>query len=142
PAMTPFRHLWPALLFTLTACASSSLPARFYTLAPSDTAATRAAASPLIVEVLPVRVPQRLARPQIVVRDAAGDAGQVRILEQDRWSSHFNDELHDALVGSITNRLGAIDAGRGIGLADQRRYRIAVELTQFDAVPDARLQTG
>ena len=137
--MTPFRHLWLAPLLMLAACTTASPSARFYTLAPNVTS-TPAAASPLFVEILPVRVPERLARPQIVVRDA-GDTAQVRILEQDRWSSHFNDELQDALAGAVTARLGAVDVSRGGQPPDAHSYRIAVELVQFDAVPDTQLQT-
>ena len=140
--MTPIRHLWLPLLLVLTACSTTSAPARFYTLAQSATAATAADTTPLFVEILPVRVPERLARPQIVVRNAGTDSAEVRILEHDRWSSHFNDELQDALAGAITARLGAVDVSRGVRPADAHSYRIAIELSQFDAVPDDRLQTS
>ena len=140
--MIPIRHSWLALLFVLTACSTTSTPARFYTLAQPATSAAAVGTTPLFVEILPVRVPERLARPQIVVRNAGTDSAEVRILEQDRWSSHFNDELQDALAGAITSRLGAVDGSRGVRPVDAHSYRIAIELTQFDAVPDHRLQTS
>ena len=140
--MIPIHHSWLALLLVLTACSTTSTPARFYTLAQPATSTTAAGTTPLFVEILPVRVPERLARPQIVVRNAGIDTAQVRILEQDRWSSHFNDELQDALAGAITSRLGAVDVSRGVRPADAHSYRIAIELTQFDAVPDDKLQAS
>ena len=139
--MTPFRHLWLAPLLMLAACATTSAPARFYTLAQPTATASVAATSPLFVEILPVRVPERLARPQIVVRAPGSDQARVRILEQDRWSSHFNDELRDALAGAITARLGAVDVSRGVLSTGTHSYRVTVELAQFDAVPDKQLQT-
>ena len=111
--MIPIRHSWLALLFVLTACSTTSTPARFYTLAQPATSATPADTTPLFVEILPVRVPERLARPQIVVRNAGIDTAQVRILEQDRWSSHFNDELQDALAAASGRRSGGAYLGRG-----------------------------
>ena len=144
--MIKIRHLWLALLLVtlaaLTACSTTSVPARFYTLAQPATSTAANATTPLFVEILPVRVPERLARPQIVVRNAGTDSGQVRILEHDRWSSHFNDELQDALAGAITARLGAVDVSRGVRPADAHSSRIASELSQFDAVPDDKLQTS
>lgn len=128
-------------LLMLCACSSTQLPTRFYTLSGSAApAAQQSAAAPLLIEVLPIRVPERLARPQIVV-SSANDAAQVRILEQERWASHFDQELHDAFTQALTARLGAVDVARGMRSADARVYRIAIELVQFDAVPDEQLKT-
>jgi len=101
------------LAVLLTACGTTG-PTRFYTLAgPVAATATAPASQParqrLLIEVLPVSVPERLARPQIVVRT---DDARVDILEQDRWSAPLNNELRDALASGIANRLGAIDVTR------------------------------
>jgi uncharacterized lipoprotein YmbA len=124
----------------LSACASA--PTRFYTLA--DTAAPTAAAATAasiptgqtFIEVAPVSVPERLARPQIVVRT---DATRVDILEQDRWSAPFNNELRDALASGVANRLGAVDVTRGGRPNNQPVYRIVVELRQLDAVKGGKV---
>jgi len=123
------------LAVLLTACGTTG-PTRFYTLAgPVAATATapesRPARQRLLIEVLPVSVPERLARPQIVVRT---DEARVDILEQDRWSAPLNNELRDALASGIANRLGAIDVTRSGRPANQPAYRIAVELRQLDAV--------
>ena len=136
-----------ASVLTLTAC--STAPTRFYTLAatgassPSPAAAKLSAGAPAagqtFIEVLPVSVPERLARPQIVVRT---DDTRVDILEQDRWSAPFNNELRDALASGVANRLGAVDVTRGGRPVDQPVYRIVVELRQLDAVKGGKVDAS
>jgi uncharacterized lipoprotein YmbA len=126
------------LLAALAGCASIA-ETRFYTLSgPSELSEARDSSSPLssgpiFIDVMPVNVPERLARPQLVVR-SRGQAPQLFILEQDRWSSHFNHELRDAFATQIASRTGAINETRGSRMPGLTGYRIAVELGQFDAV--------
>jgi uncharacterized protein len=136
-----------AVVLAVAGCASS--PTRFYTLSvPSQTpsqTATQASApvqnSRLFIEVSPIALPERLARPQLVVRSVGANAGtRVDILEQERWSSPFNNELRDALANGIANRLGAIDVSRSGRPTDQPVYRIAIELREFDAAPGDKVQ--
>jgi len=128
-----------AAALLLAGCASA--PTHFYTLAAPAAAAPAIQNSRLYIEVAPVSLPERLARPQLVVR-SAGSASSTRvdILEQERWSSPFNNELRDALASGIANRLGAIDVSRSGRPADQPVFRIAVELREFDAVPGDKVQ--
>lgn len=126
----------------LTACGSTP-PTQFYTLAaPTDAGATARSAAQgpqTFIEVMPVAVPERLARPQLVVRS---DATRVDVLEQERWSSPFNNELRDALAAGVAARLGAIDVSRGGRPADQPSYRINVELRDFDAMRNGQVQAS
>ncbi|MCA1324707.1 membrane integrity-associated transporter subunit PqiC [Herbaspirillum sp. alder98] len=125
----------------LSAC-SSTPPTQFYTLATSPAAAVSTAGNatqPVFIEVLPVAVPERLARPQIVVRN---DATRVDVLETERWSSPFNNELRDALANGVSRRLGAIDVSRSGRPADGVSYRIAVELRDLDAVRNGQVQAA
>jgi len=127
--------LWiAALAFTLAGCATPAAT-RVYTLAnPAKTSATAlSTASPIAIEVLPVNVPERLKRPQMVL--STKDSTQLKILEQDRWSSSFNDELRDAMASGIASRLGATDVSRGGRVSGQAIYRIAIALQQFEATP-------
>ncbi|WP_211452944.1 PqiC family protein [Collimonas antrihumi] len=129
-----------AIALLLAGCASP--PTRFYTLsAPLAAPAPAIQSARLFIDVAPVTLPERLARPQLVVR-SAGSASSTRvdILEQERWSAPFNSELRDALASSIANRLGAIDVSRSGRPTDQPVYRIAVELREFDAVPGEKVQ--
>ncbi|MCI1003222.1 PqiC family protein [Herbaspirillum sp. C7C8] len=131
------------LAASLLAACGSSPPTRFYTLAaPADGGAsvrTTSQGPQTFIEVMPVSVPDRLARPQLVVRS---DATRVEVLEQDRWSSPFNNELRDALSAGVAARLGAIDVSRGGRPADQASYRIHVELRDFDAARNGQVQAS
>ncbi|SOZ37143.1 PqiC family protein [Cupriavidus neocaledonicus] len=124
----------------LAGCASPE--PRYYTLAqgPAAVAAPAPAAAPstdtLWLEVAPVRVPERLNRPQLVVRDgqngSGGEAG-VRLLDLSRWSAPLPDELRDALSQRLQATLGAVDTYQQ-GLSDvQPLYRITTEVLRLDA---------
>ena len=135
-----------ALIASMAAgCASA--PDRYYTLvAPmgaltlSPIAAVPAGAPPLYIELAPIDLPERLARPQLVVRrQDAGSSARIDILEQHRWTSSFENELRDALASGIASRLGAIDATKGSKSVGQPVWRIGVQVRQFDAVENSRV---
>jgi uncharacterized lipoprotein YmbA len=130
------------ITLALAAC-SSSPPLRFYSLATpaasgADAAPARSAG--LFIDVLPVGVPERLTRPQLVVRK--GNDGRMDVLEQDRWTAPFNNELHDTLADGIADRLGAVDARHGGRQEGQPVYRIAISLRQFDAISGERVDAA
>lgn len=129
------------LAVALTACAKPATM-RFYTLTnqAQNPPTVASKASPIAIEVLPVRIPERLKRPQLVL--TSKNISQLKILEQDRWSSSFNDELHDAFVSGITNQLGAIDISHGGRVANQPTYRIAIVLQQLNAILGEQVQTN
>ena len=112
---------------------------RFYTLSepPEMKARPRDLSLPIFIDILPVNVPERLARPQLVVRyEDSGPETQLFILEQDRWSSPFNYELRDAFASGIASWTGAVNKAHRSRTPDQIIYRIAIELSQFDAIID------
>ncbi|RSZ31423.1 MULTISPECIES: PqiC family protein [unclassified Variovorax] len=130
-----------AMLAALAGCASK--PDNYYTLASPVTAAdaapsTPGGTAPLYIELAPVAVPERFARPQMVVRQPNGSV-QVEVLEQHRWASSFENELRDALASGIAGRLGALDVTKGGKQGSQPVWRIAVQLQQFDAVDGGRV---
>jgi uncharacterized lipoprotein YmbA len=133
-----------AALLALAGCASK--PDNYYTLASPVAAAdaapsTLGSAAPLYIELAPVAVPERFARPQMVVRQPGGSV-QVEVLEQHRWASSFENELRDALASGIAGRLGALDVTKGGRQTSQPVWRIAVQLQQFDAVDGGRVDAG
>lgn len=139
------KHLaFLALAAVLAGCASK--PDNYYTLASPVAAAdaapsTLGGAAPLYIELAPVAVPERFARPQMVVREPNGSV-QVAVLEQHRWASSFENELRDALASGIAGRLGALDVTKGGRQSSQPVWRIAVQLQQFDAVDGGRVDAG
>jgi uncharacterized protein len=100
--------------------------------------------APVHIDVAPVGVPERLARPQMLIRNATrNDADpvstQVDVLEQQRWVSPLDTELRDAFAGAISARAGAIDVTRGGRLPGQPVYRIAIRVGYLDAVLDRQV---
>jgi uncharacterized lipoprotein YmbA len=133
-----------AVLTVLAGCASK--PDNYYTLASTVPAAEAApstigSAAPLYIELAPVAVPERLARPQMVVGRPNGGV-QVDVLEQHRWAASFENELQDALASGIAARLGALDVTKGGRQASQPVWRIAVQVRQFDAIDGGRVDAG
>ncbi|WP_454765512.1 PqiC family protein [Cupriavidus campinensis] len=118
------------LAATLAGCASPE--PRYYTLATGAAATpVPAAANPLWIEVAPVRVPERLNRPQLVVAD--GNDGGLKLLDLSRWSSPLPDELRDALSQQLQASLGAVDTYQQ-GLSDVAPvYRVTTEVVRLDA---------
>ena len=133
-----------AALAILAGCASK--PDNYYTLASPVAAAdaapsTLGTAAPLYIELAPVAVPERLARPQMVVGRPNGSV-QVDVFEQHRWAASFESELQDALASGIAARLGALDVTKGGRQSSQPVWRIAVQVRQFDAVDGGRVDAG
>ncbi|MCC2682472.1 MAG: hypothetical protein K0S36_2036 [Nitrosospira multiformis] len=133
------RSAFFMMIASLIAGCVSVPETRFYTLSqpPEMKVRPRDLSTPIFIDILPVNVPERLARPQLVVR--YGDSGpetQLFILEQDRWSSPFNYELRDAFASGIASRTGAVNKAHRGRTPDQIVYRIAIELSQFDAIVD------
>ncbi|KLN57826.1 membrane integrity-associated transporter subunit PqiC [Variovorax paradoxus] len=133
-----------AALMVLAGCAGK--PDNYYTLASPVAAAdaapsTLGSAAPLYIELAPVAVPERLARPQMVVGRRNGSV-QVDVLEQHRWAVSFENELQDALASGIAARLGALDVTKGGRQSSQPVWRIAVQVRQFDAIDGGRVDAG
>ncbi|KAI3601515.1 hypothetical protein D8I24_3897 (plasmid) [Cupriavidus necator H850] len=120
----------------MNGCASPE--ARYYTLAasrsdaaPPATARASRSGDPLWIEVTPVRVPERLNRIQLVVRDANG--GGLKLSDTSRWTSPFPNELRDALSQQLQASLDAVDVyQRGLS-ATQRAFRVTTDVVALDA---------
>ncbi|AGW89067.1 hypothetical protein N234_03420 [Ralstonia pickettii DTP0602] len=136
----PLTSLLAVALVAAAVAGCASPEPRYYTLAQGPAAvATLPPATPaastntLWLEVAPVRVPERLNRPQLVVRDGAGGEASLRLLDLARWSSPLPDELRDALSQRLQATLGAVDTYQQ-GLSDvQPLYRITTEVLRLDA---------
>lgn len=131
---------------TVLTAGCASTPDRYYTLATPVSAASSAvpnvaaSAAPLYIELAPIALPERLARPQMLVRRQGSSASaQIDVLEQHRWASSFENELRDALASDIASQLGAIDVTKGGRPSGSAAWRIAVQVRQFDAVENSRV---
>ncbi|MEM5312231.1 PqiC family protein [Paraburkholderia sp. JHI869] len=126
-----------ALVFAAALAGCSSPASRFYTLSPTDdsartTAASSTANAPWLIELAPVDVPPQVAKAQMVVQT---DANQVRVLEQERWSSMPGDEIRRALSGDLTQQLGTIDVYGSPHPEGVPVYRVSVNVQRFESWP-------
>lgn len=123
-----------AIVAALCAGCSSPPKERFYTLAPAPAAMQPAAASAqprTSVAIGPVRVPDAVDRPQMVVREGPN---RVEILEQQRWAGSLRSEIARALVAGIGERLPDVQVSAGDSQAARSAaYRVAIDVERFDA---------
>ena len=133
-------------LTTLLIAGCAGKPTLYYTLANNNplptTAPAATGAAPVYIDMAPVAVPERLARPQWVIRQPGDANTQVYVLEQHRWASSFEVELRDALASGVAMRLGAIDITKGGQQANTPAYRVAVQVRQFDAIEGSRIDAS
>ena len=120
----------------LCAGCGSAPKERFYTLAPASgalpSAASPAATQPRTsVAIGPVRVPDAVDRPQMVVREGPN---RVEILEQQRWAGSLRSEIARALVAGVGERLPEVQVSAGDSQAGRSAaYRVAIDVERFDA---------
>ena len=128
----PVRLPTLALMAALAGCGTTP-PIRYHALA-GDTAAEASGGARLLVEILPVAVPERLNRDEMVLSRADG---QLDVRDGDHWAAPLSDEIRQVLTDTLWRRLWAADVYRapvapGNGLP---QYRLAVRIERFEAVP-------
>ncbi|TWB43919.1 PqiC family protein [Nitrospirillum pindoramense] len=136
----PFPRPLPSLVATaglallLTGCGGST-PIRYHALAPQPGEAPVAGSARVLVEVLPVTVPERLNRTQLVLTDAGG---RLDVRDDDRWAAPVADEMRLALANALWQRLRATDIYQAPVLPTPNgppQYRLALRIERFDATP-------
>jgi hypothetical protein len=133
--MTSFWIRLPAvaLLMVLAGCGTSP-PPRYHGLdvpAPSPVSG----GARMLVEILPVAIPERLNREEMVL---TGETGQLDVRDGDHWAAPLSDEIRQILADSLWRRLLAADvylapvvpAANGLP-----QYRLALRVERFEAVP-------
>lgn len=136
-----------ALAAALLGGCSTSTPTRFYTLSsPAESAppVAQQVAAPVYVEFAPLALPERLVRPQLVIRGRSDDGkpSRIEVLEGDQWASSFEYELRDALANGVARRLGAVNTTVGGRPPGQAAWRISVEVVQFEPIEDQRVEVA
>jgi len=133
----PGRVLLFAALLALSGCGASP-PPRYHALrsAPAPTDGGTAA---MLIEVLPVAVPQRLDRDALVLGGGGADPLEVR--EGDRWAAPLADEMRQLVADALWQRLHAADIYRAPvspGSSPLPHYRVALRVEHFDVFPGRR----
>jgi uncharacterized protein len=141
--MRRYVVFWSVLLgavmfaLSLSGCGSSR-PAKFYLLTPVNPpgGAGKQAALPeptVNVGIGPVDIPDYLDRPQIVTRTAQNE---FQVAEFDRWGGALKPDI----ARVMTENLCALLPAGQVAVVSWRRggtlqYRVAVDVTRFDAMP-------
>jgi len=132
--MTAIRHGLLALTAAILAGCGSSPPIHYHAL--TSAAPHQASGSArLLVEVLPVALPERLNRGEMVLVSASG---QLDVRDADRWAAPLPDEIRQILSDTLWNRLGATDVYQAPVASSATAlplYRLALRIERFEAVP-------
>jgi uncharacterized lipoprotein YmbA len=117
----------------LGGCATSP-PAQYYTLAPLQPPAVKAASVPTFtVAVGPVITPDLLQRPQIATRTSDH---QISFSDFHKWAGTLADETKRVLVVNLNALLsGARAAVTTDDMAIDPDYRVVVNINRFDGLP-------
>jgi hypothetical protein len=123
----------------LSGCAFNSQPPQYHTLSSIQRSEKQLSTrNGFTVMIGPVMLPEKLKRPQIVVR--TGDTG-IRMLEFDKWAGSLRDDTRRVMVENLGTLLG--DAG-GIVITDdapvEPDYRIWVSVNRFEGILNDSVQ--
>ena len=132
--MTALRHGLLALTAVILCGCGSSPPIHYHIL--TTTAPHHSSGSArLLVEVLPVALPERLNREEMVL---IGASGQLDVRDGDRWAAPLPDEIRQIISDTLWSRLGAADvyqAPVAPGATTLPQYRLALRIERFEAGP-------
>ncbi len=121
-----------ALAAALAGCGTSP-PTRYHALGGGG-AAQESGAARLLVEILPVAVPERLDRDEMVL---IGEDGRLDVRDGDHWAAPLPDEIRQVLADVLWRRLWAADVYRAPVAPDNGlpEFRLALRIERFEAVP-------
>lgn len=125
------------LALTLAAVAlagcGASPPPRYHALSiaapPQPSGSAR-----LLVEILPVAVPDRLNREEMVL---TSETGQLSVRDGDRWAAPLAGEIRQIVTDTLWYRLRAADVYRAPvapGPSGLHQFRLALRIERFEAV--------
>jgi hypothetical protein len=117
-------------------CACVSAPQdRFYTLSAAQPAMPGSPVQPArySVAVGPVRIPEIVDRPQLVIRESDNRVG---VLERHRWAQSLRAEIARVVAADLSRQLNDARVVPGSDYAGQiPDYRILVDIDRFEATP-------
>lgn len=122
-----------AFAAALTAC-SQSPPTRYHALLQPPGPMPGGSAK-MLVEILPIAIPERLNREEMVMTGADGVIG---VRDQDHWAAPLPDEIRQIVADALWRRSGAADDYRAPvpqSAGSLARYRLALRIDRFEAGP-------
>ncbi len=124
------RTLVASLVLLLAACGSSP-PARFYSLQALDLEYQADASDAVVMYLGPLRLPEYVARPQIVTR---GDGAEMIVDDYHRWAEPLDDAIPRIVAVNVDNLVeGVIVVAFPSGNLVEAEYRLQGSIVRFDA---------
>ena len=120
-------------VIALSGCGNS--PPIHYHPRNSATSPQTSGSAKLLVEILPVALPERLNREEMVLTNGAG---QLDVRDNDHWAAPLSDEVRQILSDTLWGQLGGADvyqAPVAPSATSLPQYRLAVRVERFEAVP-------
>lgn len=133
--MTPIRISLLALTLAAALSGCGTSPAPHYHALGVAAPAQATGGAKLLVEILPVAVPERLNREEMVL---TGESGQLDVRDGDHWAAPLADEIRQILADTLWRRLWAADVYQApvVPVAGgPSQYRLALRIERFEAVP-------
>lgn len=127
------RLALPAMAAALTGCAATA--PQYYSLqnpAAAETPPVAALQTGYAVSVQPVVVPEQVARPQIVVRAAAG--AEVVPLNVALWAGPLEAQIRDAVADELGRRLNVLDVGQSGAAEGLPVWRVYLDVQRFESL--------
>ena len=127
-----------ALAVALAGCGAST-PLRYHALATGASSPAPSGGAQVLVEVLPVAVPERVNREEVVLTTIGG---ALDLRAGDRWAAPLADEMRQVVDEALWRRSRAADvyaAPPPPGAAGALpQYRLALRLERLDTTPDGQ----
>ncbi len=121
------------LLASLGGCGSSA-PVRYYALTVAAGPPVSGSAQ-MLVEVLPIAVPERLNRAEMVL---TGSDGRLDVRPDDQWAAPLSDEIGQVIDDALWRKLRAADVYRAPvapAPGSPPQYRLALRIERFETGP-------
>lgn len=124
--------------YALAGCGASP-PVRYHTLsAPPTAEKTISGSARALVELLPIAIPERLNRQEMVLGGNGSGPGLVEVADTQRWAGNPADEIRQVLTSVLWSRLRAIDVYQApppAAAGNPPRFRVSLRIERFDAAP-------
>lgn len=133
------RRYLPIVLLFATGCFRTSPPVVFHTLVPlAQAERSKAAPSHFALEVMPVRLPELLQRPQLVAR---GGSDTLALLEHQRWGNALDKDMQRVMTDNLSVLLDSDSVvSSPHGERVKARYRVTLDVHRCDGQPGGMLQ--
>lgn len=129
--MMTSKPIFVAGLALLLAACGSSPPARFFSLQPLDLEYQADADDAVVMYLGPLRMPEYVARPQIVTR---GAGAEMIVDDYHRWAEPLDDAIPRIVAVNVDSLVdGLIVVAFPSGNLVEAEYRLQGSIDRFDA---------